>query len=84
MQVKIRVFLFSTSTLFGTLSLITGLILYFWPRPRAGWYEFLGITKATWSELHTYVSLAALIAIVAHLIVNRRSIRVYLDCLRKL
>ncbi|MFN3384161.1 MAG: DUF4405 domain-containing protein [Archaeoglobaceae archaeon] len=84
MQAKLRVILFTISMIFGTLSLVTGVVLYFWPKPRAGWYEFLGLSKANWSDLHTHVSLIALVAILVHLIVNRRSIKLYVDCLRRI
>jgi len=37
-----KVAIFVIATIFGFLSLITGLILYFWPRgPRAGWIVFV-------------------------------------------
>lgn len=76
--------MFLISIFFGTLSLVTGVVLYLWPKPRAGWYEFLGLSKANWSDLHTYFSLIALVAILVHLIVNRRSIKLYVDSLRRI
>lgn len=76
--------IFGISMFFGILSLITGLILYFWPRPRAGFYEFLGMNKGSWGELHTYFSILALIAISVHIVVNRRSVKFYWECLKKM
>ncbi|MCC6028529.1 MAG: hypothetical protein DSO01_04770 [Archaeoglobi archaeon] len=80
-----KVAIFVIATIFGFLSLITGLILYFWPRgPRAGWIVLYGLDKQTWGEIHTYLSLISILAILIHLIVNRKSIKLYIDTLKKL
>ncbi|MEM4472567.1 MAG: DUF4405 domain-containing protein [Archaeoglobaceae archaeon] len=80
---NIRLIVFMFSLFFGFVSLITGLVLYFWPKPRAGWYSFLGLNKQTWSDLHTYFSLIALLVVIVHLIVNRKSIKLYFEWLKK-
>lgn len=81
--IRLRIFIFLLAVAFGILSLITGLILYFWPHgPRSGQLIILGITKAGWGELHTWVSLLALVVIAVHLVVNRASIRLYFRCLK--
>ncbi len=82
---KLKIAIFITATIFGFLSLITGLILYFWPRgPRAGWVVLYGFDKPTWGEIHAHLSLISILAILIHLIINRRSIKFYIDTLKKL
>ncbi|MEM4155840.1 MAG: DUF4405 domain-containing protein [Archaeoglobaceae archaeon] len=83
MLIHVRILIFAIALALGILSLITGLILYFWPHgPRSGQLIIFGMTKLGWSELHTYASILALIVIVVHLIVNRTSIRLYFRYLR--
>ncbi|MEM4690246.1 MAG: DUF4405 domain-containing protein [Archaeoglobaceae archaeon] len=83
MLIHVRILIFAIALALGILSLITGLILYFWPHgPRAGQLIIFGMTKLGWSELHTYASILALIVILVHLIVNRTSIRLYFRYLR--
>lgn len=85
MLVKLRILVFLLAIAFGVLSLATGLVLYFWPQgPRAGWIEVLGMRKAEWGELHSYVSFLALLVILVHLVVNRKSIGLYFRCLKQL
>jgi predicted ferric reductase len=63
---------------FGLLSLVTGFILYLWPHEqRAGRLIFAGVNKTVWSELHTYISVLAVILILLHLLENRRGVSVY-------
>ncbi|MEM0215190.1 MAG: DUF4405 domain-containing protein [Archaeoglobaceae archaeon] len=83
MLIRVRILIFAIALALGILSLITGLILYFWPHgPRSGQLIIFGMTKLGWSELHTYASILALIVILVHLIVNRTSIRLYFRYLR--
>ncbi|MEM2086676.1 MAG: DUF4405 domain-containing protein [Archaeoglobaceae archaeon] len=83
MLIHVRILIFAIALALGILSLITGLILYFWPHgPRSGQLIIFGMTKSGWSELHTYASILALIVILVHLIVNRTSIRLYFRYLR--
>ncbi|MDI9642502.1 MAG: DUF4405 domain-containing protein [Archaeoglobaceae archaeon] len=83
MLIHVRILIFAIALALGILSLITGLILYFWPHgPRSGQLIIFGMTKLGWSELHTYASILALIVILVHLIVNRTSIRLYFRYLR--
>ncbi len=73
-----RVLLFYLMTIFGTLTMITGLILYFWPRgPRAGRLEIFGYTKDFWKDLHMYIAIVAVVIIIFHVIENRRAVKHY-------
>ncbi|MEM1956752.1 MAG: DUF4405 domain-containing protein [Archaeoglobaceae archaeon] len=84
-RIRLRILIFALAVAFGVLSLATGLVLYFWPHgPRTGQLIVLGMTKSEWGEVHTWVSLLALIVIAVHLIVNRTSIKLYFRCLKEL
>lgn len=83
MLIYVRILIFAIALALGILSLVTGLILYFWPHgPRAGQLIIFGMTKLEWGEVHTYASILALIVILIHLVVNRTSIRLYFRYLR--
>lgn len=77
-QLAMRALLFYLMVALSLVSLTTGIILYFWPHgPGAGRLLFLGMNKGTWSELHTYSSLIALIVVVIHVVVNRKLVKLY-------
>jgi len=60
------------------LSIFTGFILYLWPHgPQSGKLLFLGATKLAWIDIHTYLSLLAVIIMVTHIILNRRFVKLY-------
>lgn len=59
-----RVVVFFSAVALGIVSLLTGLVLYFWPRgPRSGWLVIMGLNKSGWSDLHAYSSILALLVI---------------------
>jgi cytochrome b subunit of formate dehydrogenase len=73
-----RIILFYTMLIFGLITIVTGLVLYFWPKgPRAGQLIILGFEKDFWKELHTYVTVAAVVLIVLHIFENRACVKMY-------
>lgn len=75
----LRPILFYLMLVIGILSLFTGLVLYAWPHgPQAGRIVFLGMTKGGWQDLHTYVSIMAIVFIILHLIENRKCVSYYI------
>lgn len=77
-QLAIRALIFYLMIALSLISLVTGIILYFWPHgPSAGRLLFLGLNKGTWSEIHTYSSLLAFIVVIIHIIVNRKLVKLY-------
>ncbi|MCL7395784.1 MAG: DUF4405 domain-containing protein [Thaumarchaeota archaeon] len=80
-----RVVVFFSAVALGIVSLLTGLVLYFWPRgPRSGWLVIMGLNKSGWSDLHAYSSILALLVIAVHLILNWKSIKLYVKCLKEI
>jgi len=77
-RITVRVTLFYSMLLLGVLTLVTGFILYLWPRgPRSGQLLFLGLNKSGWGEWHTYITLVAIVLIALHLLENRKCVDVY-------
>jgi len=77
-RLVVRSTLFYSMLAMGFLSLLTGFILYFWPHgQRAGRLIFSGLNKTAWSELHTYVSVVAVVLVVVHLLENRQRVNLY-------
>ncbi len=80
-----RVVIFLLAIAFGLASLFTGLVLYFWPHgPRSGQLIIVGFNKAGWSDLHVYSSMLALLVVSVHLIMNWKSIKLYIKCLKEM
>ncbi|MEM1708583.1 MAG: DUF4405 domain-containing protein [Nitrososphaerota archaeon] len=82
---SVRVVIFFSAVALGLVSLFTGLVLYFWPHgPRSGQLIIMGLNKTGWSDLHVYFSMLALLVIVVHLILNWKSIKLYVKCLKEI
>ncbi len=80
-----RIVVFFLAVAFGIASLFTGLVLYFWPSgPRSGWLVIMGLNKGGWSDLHVYSSILALLVIAVHLILNWKSIKLYVKSLKEI
>lgn len=80
-----RIAIFFSAMFLGLVSLFTGLVLYFWPHgPRSGQLIFMGLNKAGWSDLHVYSSMLTLVVLIVHLVLNWRSIKLYVKCLREM
>jgi cytochrome b subunit of formate dehydrogenase len=77
-RLTVRKTLFYIMVFLGIIMLFTGVVLYLWPHgPQSGRMLFLGATKGTWSDWHTYLSLAAAGIIIVHLIENVACVRRY-------
>lgn len=80
-----RIVIFLSAVAIGLVSLFTGLVLYFWPHgPRSGQLVIMGLNKVGWSDLHTYSSMLALLIIAVHLVLNWKSIKLYMKCLKEI
>jgi len=44
----------------------------------------MGLNKSGWSDLHVYSSILALLVIAVHLILNWKSIKLYVKCLKEI
>lgn len=67
--------------LLAAATLATGIVPFLWPSgPRSGRTPFLGLVKDEWSDLHTWISLAAGAVIIAHIALNRRCLSLYSRC----
>lgn len=78
-RLTLRVALFYLMVILGLASLVTGLLLFFWPHgPRAGRIPLLGLTKGAWIDIHTYVSLLLIPVAVIHLLENRGCVSLYI------
>ena len=74
-----RIILFYLMVALSLASLVTGLLLFFWPHgPRAGRIPLLGLTKGSWIDIHTYVSLLLVPVAVIHLLENRGCVILYI------
>ncbi|MCS7135766.1 MAG: DUF4405 domain-containing protein [Nitrososphaerota archaeon] len=80
-----RIAIFFSAIALGLVSLFTGLVLYFWPHaPRSGQLIIMGLNKTGWSDFHTYSSMIALLVVAVHLILNWKSVKLYVKCLKEM
>ncbi len=62
----------------GLVVLITGLILYMWPRgPQSGRIEFLSLRKDGWRDFHMQTSILLTFILIIHLLENRNCVKTY-------
>jgi hypothetical protein len=62
-----RILLFYAMLAGGMVTMLTGLLLYLWPRgPRTGQLTILGFDKGFWKDLHTYTTIIAVVLILLH------------------
>ncbi|MCS7125370.1 MAG: DUF4405 domain-containing protein [Aigarchaeota archaeon] len=78
MKLTFRAVLFYILIIIGLTTLITGLVLYSWPRgPQSGRIEFLGLRKDDWRDLHMQISIVLAVILLVHILENRNSVKVY-------
>jgi len=60
-----------------SLSVLSGFLLYAAPEgPRSGWVELLFLlTKREWNDVHFWVSAAAAVVTVVHLVIDRKALK---------
>lgn len=77
-KITLRAVLFYLMVILGLAVLITGLILYLWPRgPQSGRLEFLSLRKDDWRDFHMQLSIFLTITLVIHLLENRNCVKMY-------
>ncbi|MEM3741669.1 MAG: DUF4405 domain-containing protein [Nitrososphaerota archaeon] len=77
-RITFRAALFYVMVILGIAVLITGLILYVWPRgPQSGRLEFLSLRKDDWRDLHMQISIFLTIVLIVHLLENRYCVKTY-------
>ncbi|MDI3497881.1 DUF4405 domain-containing protein [Archaeoglobus sp.] len=73
-----RLVLFYFMVLSGVIIAFTGILLYLWPHgPKSGQLVILGFQKSFWQDVHTYAAIFGVVAILLHLIENRRCVKLY-------
>ncbi len=79
MKLTLRAALFYLMVFLGIITLMTGLILYVWPRgPQSGKIEFLGLRKDDWRDFHMQTSIFLAFVLVIHLLENRNCVKTYI------
>ncbi|MCL7401335.1 MAG: DUF4405 domain-containing protein [Thaumarchaeota archaeon] len=62
----------------GLVVLVTGLILYVWPKgPHSGRIDFFGLRKDDWRDLHMQTSILLTFTLIIHLLENRNCVKTY-------
>ncbi|RLE64949.1 MAG: hypothetical protein DRJ38_04600 [Thermoprotei archaeon] len=74
----IRIIVVILLLILGTLSALTGVILYTAPRGSGESAIAFGLPKRNWSTLHTYLSFGATGVAVVHLYINWRALIYYI------
>lgn len=78
MRITFRAVLFYLMVILGLAALITGMILYVWPRgPQSGKLEFLSLRKDDWRDLHMQISIFLTLVLAIHLLENRHCVKTY-------
>ncbi|MEN2974381.1 MAG: DUF4405 domain-containing protein [Candidatus Caldarchaeales archaeon] len=78
MKLTFRAVLFYILIILGLTTLITGLVLYSWPRgPQSGRIEFLGLRKDDWRDFHMQISIVLSVILLVHILENRSCVKVY-------
>lgn len=73
---RLRQIVVFTLLIAGTITFVTGLILYLMPKGRGA--TVFGLTKREWADYHTYASFIASGAAIIHVAVNWRAIKYYI------
>jgi len=78
MKLTLRAAIFYLMTILGLVVLVTGLVLYIWPRgPQSGRIEFLSLRKDDWRDFHMQTSILLAIVLIIHLLENRNCVKTY-------
>ena len=76
MKVKIRAIVAFALIVLWIISALTGFLLYVAPTgPRSGGLILLFLTKAEWGDVHFWISIAAAIVTVIHVIIDRKALK---------
>ena len=78
MKLTLRVVIFYLLIILGLIVLVTGLILYMWPRgPQSGKIDFLSLRKDDWRDFHMQTSIVLAFVLIIHLVENRTCVKTY-------
>ena len=75
-KTRIRAVIASALIVFWTISALTGFLLYIAPTgQRSGRLILLFLTKAAWGDVHFWISLAAGIVTIIHIIIDWKALK---------
>jgi len=78
MKLTLRAVIFYLMVILGLVVLVTGLILYVWPRgPQSGRIEFLSLRKDDWRDFHMQTSIILIFILIIHILENRDCVKAY-------